>query len=82
MKKYDHFPVPTQVQFWDYNNERYKGGVAYRNEIICGCCGGVFNISEIYKVAPDTLLGDPTVVVNSGCRRWIDAVNYYLQGRI
>lgn len=56
MKKYDYFPVPTQVQFWDY-----KGGIAYRDEIICGCCGGVFNISEIYKVAPDTLLRDPII---------------------
>lgn len=28
----------------------------------CGCCGDVFNISEIYKVAPDTLLGDPITV--------------------
>ena len=57
MKKYNYFEVPTQVQFWDYKNKRYKGGIAYRDEIICGCCGDVFNISKIYKVAPDTLLG-------------------------
>lgn len=62
MKKYDYFDVPTQVQFWDYNNGRYHGGIAYRDEIICGCCGGVFNISKIYEVAPDTLLGDPIIV--------------------
>ena len=47
MKKYDHFLVPTQVKFWDYSNGRYKGGIAYRNEIICGCCGGVFNIRSV-----------------------------------
>ena len=35
MKKYDHFPVPTQVRFWDYKNGSYKGGIAYRDEIIC-----------------------------------------------
>ena len=62
MKKYDHFPVPAQVRFWDYKNGRYKGGVAYRDEIICGCCGGVFNIGKIYEVAPDTLLGDRIIV--------------------
>lgn len=62
MKKYDHFLVPTQVKFYDYTNGRYHGGIAYRDEIICGCCGGVFNISKIYKVAPDTLLGDPIIV--------------------
>lgn len=64
MKKYDYFPVPTQVQFWDYKKRRYKGGIAYRDEIICGCCGDVFNISEIYKVAPDTLLRDPIITYN------------------
>ena len=31
MKKYNYyFDVPTQVQFWDYNNGRYHGGIAYR----------------------------------------------------
>lgn len=43
--KYDYFDVPTQVQFWDYKKRRYNGGIAYRDEIICGCCGDVFNIS-------------------------------------
>lgn len=37
MKKYDYFEVPTQVQFWDYKNGYYNGGIAYRDEIICGC---------------------------------------------
>lgn len=60
--KYDYFYIPTQVRFWDYKDGRYKGGIAYRDEIICGCCGGVFNISQIYKVAPDTLLGNPIIV--------------------
>ena len=36
MKKYDYFEVPTQVQFWDYTYRRYHGGIAYKNEIICG----------------------------------------------
>ena len=57
--KYDYFEVPTQVKFWD---GRYIGGIAYRDEIICGCCGGIFRISDIYEVAPDTLDNDPIVV--------------------
>lgn len=61
MKKYNYFAFPTQVKFWD---GRYIGGIAYREEIICGCCGDVFKISEIYEVAPDTLDNDPIVVVN------------------
>ena len=59
--KYNYFEVPTQVKFWD---GRYIGGIAYRDEIICGCCGGIFRISDIYEVAPDTLDNDPIVVVN------------------
>ena len=62
MKKYNYFEAPTQVKFWD---ERYIGGIAYRDEIICGCCGGVFSISKIYKVAPDTLLGDPIIIYDN-----------------
>lgn len=60
--KYDYFNVPTQVKFWD--GRYYIGGIAYRNEIICGCCGGIFRISDIYEVAPDTLEEDPIVVVD------------------
>ena len=62
MKKYSYFDVPTQVQFWDYTYGRYRGGIAYRDEIICGCCGGVFRISEIYELTLDVLLGDPIIV--------------------
>ena len=59
MKKYDYFEAPTQVKFWD---GCYIGGIAYRDEIICGCCGGIFKISDVYEVAPDTLDNDPIVV--------------------
>lgn len=65
MKKYDYFEAPTQVKFWGYGSKRYYGGIAYRNEIICGCCGGVVSISDIYESAPDTLEDDPIVVYNS-----------------
>ena len=64
MKKYDYFEVPTQVKFWDVHHIRgnhYIGGIAYRNEVICGCCGGIFDISEIYEFSPDTLKEDPVV---------------------
>ena len=62
MKKYSYFDVPTQVQFWDYTYGHHRDGIAYRDEIICGCCGDVFRISEIYELAPDALLGDPIIV--------------------
>ena len=65
MKKYNYFEVPTQVKFWEYFDERYFGGIAYRNEIICGCCGTIFSISKIYEFAPDTLEEDPIVVYDT-----------------
>lgn len=71
--KYNYFEIPTQVKFWD---GRYIGGIAYRDEIICGCCGGIFGISDIYKVVPDTLDNDPIVVVDG----W-KAINYDICGR-
>ena len=66
--KYDYFEVPTQVKFWDSDTGSYLGGIAYRNEIICGCCGGIFDISEIYESAPDTLKEDPIIIPD----RWVD----------
>jgi len=38
------YPVPTQVKF--YLDGEWKGGIAYRDEIICGCCGGIQELSE------------------------------------
>ena len=59
--KYDYFEVPTQVKFWEYFDEHYFNGIAYRDEIICGCCGSIFSISKIYEFAPDALKEDPIV---------------------
>lgn len=50
MKKF--FEVPTQVMFWDVDGDHYVGGIAYHDEIICGCCGGVISIEEVYEFAP------------------------------
>lgn len=66
--KYNYFDVPTQVKFWDYDSGNYLGGIAYRDEITCGCCGGIVEISEIYESAPDTLKEDPIVIPD----RWVD----------
>ena len=42
---------PTQVKFLDIDAEEevfWQGGIAYGTEIICGCCGGVFEIADLY----------------------------------
>lgn len=51
MKTY--FEHPTQVAFWDGENNHYVGGIAYHDEIICGCCGGVMEIEEVIEFTPE-----------------------------
>lgn len=45
MKKF--FEVPTQVRFWNSDIMSHIGGIAYRDEVICGCCGGVVSVDDI-----------------------------------
>ena len=47
MKKY--YDVPTQVIFYDVYNGKKVGGIAYKEDIICGCCGGTLPIEELIE---------------------------------
>lgn len=54
MKKY--FETPTQVIFWqdaetmcETGADRFAG-IAYHDEIICACCGGIVEISEVENI--------------------------------
>lgn len=48
-----YFDCPTQVLFRDPDNEEgFIGGIAYRDEIICGCCGGIFELNEVSDLLP------------------------------
>ena len=42
-----YFEKPTQVKFFDKDNNIWVGGIAYHGEIICGCCGGTLEIDEL-----------------------------------
>ena len=44
------FEEPTQVAFLDMNAEEIKwtGGIAYGPNIICGCCGGIIELVDIW----------------------------------
>ena len=44
MKRY--YETPTQVRWFDNLSKRWIGSVAYKGEIICGCCGGIFELDE------------------------------------
>lgn len=42
-RQYDR---PTQVRWFDSKGNRWIGGIAYKGEVICGCCGGVFELDS------------------------------------
>ena len=53
-----YFDHPMQVKYLDQYGEneedyRYVGGIAYQDEVICGCCGGIVSIEELYEFAQD-----------------------------
>jgi hypothetical protein len=64
------FTKPTQVKFLDADYDHYVGGIAYGNEIICGCCGSIFDIDELLEDADPT---DPRPVIIP--LEWIDISN-------
>lgn len=39
------FESPTQVRFLNDDDNDWRGGIAYQNVIICGCCGAVIPLS-------------------------------------
>ena len=49
-KAYDS---PTQVMFYDSNESQWVPGIAYGDEVICGCCGSVFSLEEIHAEAAE-----------------------------
>lgn len=50
MKRKTYYDVPTQVRFWVDDVEGMgRGtltGIAYHNQIICACCGGIFCLDD------------------------------------
>lgn len=44
------FDVPTQIAYFD--EDHYEAGIAYHDEVICACCGGVTEIDDLIRWAP------------------------------
>ena len=70
MNENRYFDTPTQVCFWDYDGNHWLAGIAWNQNIICSCCGGVFEIDEIYEYAPAGLV-HPIIPFDT----WIDLTN-------
>lgn len=62
------FEVPTQVAFCDPDGPgHFIGGIGYGEEIICGCCGGVYEIADIYEAC--SIESEEPIVVYED---WVD----------
>ena len=49
-----YFDIPKQVMFADPDNAgEWIVGIAYKDEIICACCGGIFNIGDVIEQAQE-----------------------------
>lgn len=42
-----YYERPTQVMFYEAESNTWSWGIAYRDDIICACCGAVLHITEI-----------------------------------
>ena len=58
------YGAPTQVAYFDEGT--YASGIAYCDEIICACCGGVVSIDEVIECTPEGVV--PIVEYN----HWVD----------
>lgn len=58
------FNEPTMVKFYESGCEHWSGGIAYGDEIICACCGGILEIAEIIQDAEEDGVKDPIQVLS------------------
>ena len=42
-----YYDIPTQVMFYEADPNVWSWGIAYKDDIICACCGAVLHITEI-----------------------------------
>ena len=60
MTNNQYFDKPTQVVFVDPDNAgEWIAGIAYKDEIICGCCGGIFDIGDVVDMAAEVGIKHP-----------------------
>lgn len=61
------FEEPAQVTFTDPHDGRQLAGIAYKDEVICGCCGTRYAVKVLTK---DGITVFP----------WVDIVNEIIGG--
>ena len=76
MEQFGYFYEPIQVRFFCPTDEepKWEYGIAFRDEIICGCCGGVFSLEDVYYDAEQ--YGIPVEQAIKTYGLWIDFSEY------
>jgi hypothetical protein len=73
------YEEPTQVVFADPDNEgKWIAGIAYKDEVICACCGGVFEICNIIESTKESGVKNPIYEY----RYWVDFVSEIVGGEL
>ena len=77
------FEMPTQVRCFEFMEEingvqepQFFTGIAYHDQVICACCGAIFDIDEIYAIADeDHFAGEVIKPLGD----WVDFSDYIVE---
>ena len=58
--------VAVQVKFWD--GENWCAGFMVGRRLVCGCCGGIFDVDEVLSDGREEGIENPIVVLDT----WVD----------
>lgn len=58
--------VAVQVKFWD--GENWCAGFMVGQRLVCGCCGGIFDVDEILENGRNEGVENPIAIFNT----WVD----------
>ena len=73
----ERYPFPVQVKFFcpdTVNEKRFENGIAYGDEIICGCCGAIFKINDVIADAEFEGIPEATAIQEYGM--WVNFSEY------
>lgn len=72
-----YFDSPRQVKFFCPDEEgeiKFENGIAYQDEIICACCGGIFKIDDVIADAGFEGIPEATAIQEYGM--WVNFSEY------
>ena len=76
-KNLHYYEKPVQVKIYEcFEDEepQYSVGIAYHDYVICACCGGIFNIEDVFANADEDKFGGD-VIIPLG-EDWVDFSDY------